>query len=154
MKNRQTLSIKQVKRLLSENVDLSQASMLWVEKNSEPIAVPKDFPKLFYLPDTIVGKEICPAPTLSDLLETVLPAAILTENNLRYLQTIQAYPTEDGVRYKCAYILHTRLEDYEGIAQYQYKTCKHDNALDAAYEAVMTMIAEGDNHLLQTHEQR
>lgn len=155
MNNRQVLSIKQVRRLQSENVDLSKASMLWVKlENSKPMAVPKEFAEFFFLPDTLKENTICPAPTLSDLMETVLSPSILTWNNLRYFLTIQSAPMKEGVRYKCAYMLHTTLSEYDGVPLHIYKTCQHDNALDAAYEAIMTMIAEGDKHLLQTHEQR
>lgn len=153
MNNRQVLTIKQVKHLQDAHVDLSQSSMIWVElDNGNTIAVNKDFAEFFFLKDTLESNTICPAPTLSDLIETVLPSSILTWNNLRYFLTIQSAPMKEGVRYKCAYMLHTTLSDYDGVPLHIYKTCQHDNALDAAYEAILTMIAEGDKHLLQTHE--
>lgn len=154
MNNRQTLNKKQVYRLQRENVDLSKASMLWIRlENNKPMIVPKEFAQWFFLPDTVAACTICPAPTFSDLMETVLPTSILTENNLRYLLTIQAAITTEGKRYKCAYMLQTTLDDYCGVPLHIYKTGEHDNALDAAYEMIITMITEGDKHLLQTHEQ-
>lgn len=155
MKNRQTLTKKQVYRLQQENVDLSKVSMVWMRlENNKLIAVQKDFAMWFFLPDTVASCTICPAPTLSDILEMILPASIVTSNNLTYLLTMQCAMTDTGARYKCAYSLQTKLDEYTGVPLHQYTTGSHDNALDAAYELIMSIIANGEKNLLQTHEQR
>lgn len=148
MNNRQNLTKKQVYRLQRERVDLSQASMVWMRlENNKPIAVQKDFAQWFFLPDTVEACTICPAPTLSDIMETILPASFITDNNLMYLLTIQSADTKDGKRYRAGYLLNTISAWTEEIPTARYTTGDHDNALDAAYELIMTLLAE-DRSLL------
>lgn len=150
MKNRQHLTIKQVNRLTEAGVDLSGASALWMSLEGEkPMAVSIDFARFMFLPDTIKENTICPAPTLSDCI-TLLPSSLLTENNLRYLLTLQSAMTSKGVRYKAAYCLQPfeGVEEQEGIAYQMNCTCKHDNPLDAIYELIMGFVANNEVELL------
>lgn len=154
MKNRQYLTIKQVKRLTDAGIDLSDASASWMSLEGEkPLAVSNDFARFMFLPETIKENTICPAPTLSDCI-TLLPSSLLTENNLHYLLTLQSAMNSNGIWYKAGYLLQPfdgmeKQDDLPGILN---GTCKHDNPLDAVYELILEFVANGEKDLLQSHE--
>lgn len=156
MKNRQHLTIKQVQRLQEAGVDLSDVNARWMKIDGEkPMVVSREFAYFMFLPDTIKENTICPAPTLSDLM-SILPASMLTENNLRYLLSIQAAMTKEGVRYKAGYIVQPS-EELKAQKDFVFGaisvTEKHDNPLDAAYELVMEFISENSVSMLHTSEE-
>ncbi len=143
MKNRQYLTIKQTKRLQTAGIDLSGASALWLKLNGEQTqVVSKAFAEFFFLKETIEENTVAPALSLSDLLEIVLPAGIRTSNNLLYLLTLQEAMTKDGRRFRAGYALNTVSAYEEGIPVHLHTTGEHDNALDAAYELIMSLLAE------------
>lgn len=154
MNNRQYLTIKQTQRLQIERIDLSGASALWLKLDGEkPQAVSKEFAEFFFLKETIEENTVAPALSLSDLLETVLPAGIRTWNNLLYLLTLQEAMTKDGRRYRAGYLLNTVSAYEEGIPVHLHTTGEHDNALDAAYELIMSLLTENkDLFNLIAHE--
>lgn len=143
MENRQYLSIRQTQRLQDAKIDLSGASALWLKLDGErPQAVSKEFAEFFFLKETIEENTVAPALSLSDIMETVLPAGIRTWNNLLYLLTLQEAITKDGRRFRAAYSLNTISAYEEGIPMQLHTTGDHDNALDAAYELIMSLLAE------------
>lgn len=154
MKNRQFLTIKQTQRLQDEKIDLSEASALWMKLDGhQPQVVSKEFAEFFFLKETIEENTVVPALSLSDLLETVLPAGIRTWNNLLYLLTLQGAMTKDGIRYRAGYLLNTVSAYEEGIPLHLHTTGEHDNAIDAAYELIMSLLAENkDLFNLLPHE--
>lgn len=124
-------------------------------ENNKPIAVQKEFVQWFFLSDTVAACTICPAPTLSDIIETILPASFNTANNLLYMLTIQSVNTKEGKKYMAGYILNTVSAWSEGIPLTMYATVPRDNALDAAYELILTLLAEDRNFFkLTDNEQR
>lgn len=143
MNNRQYLTIKQTQRLQNERIDLSGASALWLKLDGEkPQAVSKEFADFFFLKESIEDNTVAPALSLSDIMETVLPAGIKTWNNLLYLLTLQAAMTKNGLRFRAGYILNTISAYEEGIPMHLHTTGEHDNALDAVYELIMSLLAE------------
>lgn len=154
MKNRQYLTIKQTQRLQDEKIDLSEASALWMKLDDQQTqVVSKEFAEFFFLKETIEENTVVPALSLSDLLETVLPAGIRTWNNLLYLLTLQEAMTKDGIRYRAGYLLNTVSAYEEGIPLHLHTTGEHDNAIDAAYELIMSLLAENkDLFNLLPHE--
>lgn len=154
MENRQYLSIRQTQRLQDAKIDLSGASALWLKLDGErPQAVSKEFAEFFFLKEAIEENTVAPALSLSDIMETVLPAGIRTWNNLLYLLTLQEAMTKDGRRFRAAYSLNTISAYEEGIPMHLHTTGDHDNALDAAYELIMSLIAENkDLFNLIAHE--
>lgn len=140
MKNRQHLTITQVQRLQEAGIDLSGASALWFRTYpATPLAISKDAAQYFFFKD---AKSFIPAPTLSDIMETVLPAGIRTWNNLLYLLTLQEAMTKNGRRYRAGYLLNTVSAYEDGIPMQLHTTGEHDNALDAVYELIMSLLAE------------
>ncbi len=154
MENRQYLSIRQTQRLQDAKIDLSEASARWMKIDGEqPQVVSKEFAEFFFLKETVEENTVAPALSLSDLLETVLPASIKTWNNLLYLLTLQEAMTKDGRRFRAAYSLNTISAYEEGVPMHLHTTGDHDNALDAAYELIMSLIAENkDLFNLIAHE--
>lgn len=143
MNNRQYLTIKQTQRLQNERIDLSGASALWLKLDGErPQAVSKEFADFFFLKESIEDYTLAPALSLSDIMETVLPAGIRTWNNLLYLLTLQEAMTKTGRRYRAGYLLNTVSAYEEGIPMQLHTTGEHDNALDAVYELIMSLLAE------------
>lgn len=154
MNNRQYLTIKQTQRLQNERIDLSGASALWLKLDGDkPQVVSKEFADFFFLKETIKDNTLAPALSLSDIMETVLPAGIWTWNNLLYLLTLQEAMTKNGRRYRAGYLLNTVSAYEEGIPMQLYTTGEHDNALDAVYELIMSLLAENkDIFNLLSHE--
>lgn len=143
MNNRQYLTIMQTQRLQNEGIDLSGASALWLRLDGEkPQAVSKEFADFFFLKESIEDNTLAPALSLSDIMETVLPAGIKTWNNLLYLLTLQAAMTKNGLRFRAGYILNAISAYEEGIPMQLHTTGEHDNALDAVYELIMSLLAE------------
>lgn len=143
MKNRQHLTITQVQLLQEAGIDLSGASALWLKIDGEkPQAVSKEFADFFFLKETIKDNTLAPALSLSDIMETVLPAGIRTWNNLLYLLTLQEAMTKNGRRYRAGYLLNTVSAYEEGIPMQLHTTGEHDNALDAVYELIVSLLAE------------
>lgn len=153
MKNKQHLTIKQVKRLQESGIDLSGASALWFRTYpATPLAISKEAAMYFFFKNVKDTKTFAPAPTLSDIVETILPATILTENNLRYHLSIESAMTPDGRRYMAGYVLNTVSEYTEGTPIHIHVTGQHDNALDAVYELIMTFVADNALHLLNVKQ--
>lgn len=143
MENRQYLSIRQTQRLQDAKIDLSGASALWLKLDGEmPQAVSKGFADFFFLKESIEDYTLAPALSLSDIMETVLPAGIRTWNNLLYLLTLQEAMTKTGRLYRAGYLLNTVSAYEEGIPMQLHTTGEHDNALDAVYELIMSLLAE------------
>lgn len=152
MKNRQYLTIKQAQRLQDAKIDLSGASALWLKLDGEePKAVSKEFVEFFFLKETIEENTITPALSLSDIMETILPAGIRTWNNLLYLLTLQEAMTKNGRRYRAGYVLNTVSAYEEGIPMHLHNTGEHDNAIDAVYELVMRLY---DDNLLNSYKDK
>lgn len=143
MKNKQYLSIKQTKRLQMAGIDLSGVGALWLKLDGEQSqVVGKEFAEFFFLKETLEENTVAPALSLSDLLEIVLPASIKTTNNLLYLLTLQEAMTKDGRRFRAGYSLNTISAYEEDIPVHIHATGEHDNAIDAAYELIMSLLAE------------
>lgn len=50
--------------------------------------------------------------------------------------------TKDGRRFRAGYVLNTISAYEEGIEAHLHTTGEHDNAIDAAYELIMSLLAE------------
>ena len=153
MQNKQYLTIRQVERLQQAGIDLTSASALWFRTYPDaPLAISKEAAQYFFFKDIKKPNTFVPAPTLSDIVETILPATLLTQNNLRYHLSIESAITPDGRRYMAGYVLNTVSEYTEGTPIHIHVTGQHDNALDAVYELIMTLVADNAIDLLNVRK--